>query len=147
MGARQRPMEYIRLYPHHSNSALHLLHSLYLPPHQACLRGRHLLRLDMAVLKAFCHQASILLSSKASPPLVLRHLQVLALHRDLDNLLVKVLHPESPLGFNRQDLEELGNREVSEAQFSSNIVRKASTRGRTLTKFKKIRSWSYQRIK
>ena len=129
MGARPRPMEHIRVYLRHNNSALHLLHSLYLHPHQACLRGRHLLRLDMAVLKAFCHQVSIRLSSKASPLLVLRHLLVLALHRDLDNLLAKVLHPEYPLVFNRQDLEELGNREVSEAQFSSITLRKASTRG------------------
>ena len=127
MGAQPPPMEHIRVYLHRSNSALHLLYSLYLHPHQACLRGRHLLRLDMAVLKAFCHQVSIRLSSKASPPLVLHHLQVLALHRDLDNLPAKVLHPEYPLGFNRQDLEELGNREVSEAQFSCSTLREANT--------------------
>ena len=115
MDARQYPMEHIRVYLLHSNSALHLLHSLYLHHRQACLRGRHLLRLDMAVLKAFSHQVSIRLSSKAFPPLVLRRLQVLALHRDLGSLLAKVPHLECPLGFNRQDLEELGDREVSEA--------------------------------
>ena len=124
MGAQPRPMERIRVYLHHSNSALHLLHSLYLHPHQACLRGRHRLRLDMAVLKAFCHQVSIHLSSKASPLLVLHHLQVLALHRDSDNRLAKVLHLECPLGFNRQDLEGIGNREVSEAQFRQQYIKK-----------------------
>lgn len=131
MGVQPRPMDPIRVYLHHSNSALHLLHSLYLHPHQACLRGRHLLRLDMAVLKAFCHQVSIRLSSKASPLLVLHHLQVLAFHRDSDNHLAKVLHPECLLGSNRQDLEEIGNREVPEAQFRQQYIKKRKHPRRT----------------
>ena len=130
MGAQPRPMEHIKTYLHRSSSAPHLLHSLYLLLHQACLRGHHLLKLDMAVPKAFYLQVSIRLSSKAFPRRVLRHLQGLVLHRDLDYLRAMVLHPQSPLDFNSQVLEELGNREGSEVHCSSSTMREERIRER-----------------
>ena len=92
MDAQACPMEIIKVHLHHNSSVPHLLHSLYLHHHLACLRDRHLLRLGMAVPKAFCLQDSILLS-KASPP-VLRHLPDL------------VLLPGCLLFSSRQGLEE-----------------------------------------
>ncbi len=129
MGAQPRPMAIIKTCLHRSNSnALHLLHSLYQRLHQACLPGRHLLRLGMADLKAFCLQVSIRLSNKAFPHRVLRHLQVSVLPLDLDHLLAKVLHPGCLLDFNSQVLEGQGSREGSEAHGSSDTARKGQSR-------------------
>lgn len=128
MGAQLFPVGIIKMYLHRSSSAPHLLRSLYLHLHQACLRGHHLLRLDMAVPKAFCLQVSILLSSKSSPHRVPHHLQVLVLHLDLDSPLAKALHPECPLDFNSQVSEGLDSRERSEDHRSSKAMRMGRNR-------------------
>lgn len=132
MGAQSCPMGIIKTYLHRSSSAPHLLRSLYLHLHLACPRGHHLLRLDMAVPKAFCLQVSTLLSSKASPNRVLRHLQVLVLHLDLDRLLAKALHPGCPRDFNSQDLEGLDSRERSGEHRSRQRTRNEGTREKGL---------------
>lgn len=131
-GAQPRRMEHIKTYPRHSSSALHLLHSLYLHLHQDCRRDRHLLRLDMADLKAFCLQVSIRPSRKVFPNRVFRHLQVSALHQGMDHLLAKVLHPACPPGFNSQGLEELGRRKWLKAYCSRNTGRNGRTRERRI---------------
>ena len=114
MGAQPCLMEIIKVYLHRS---------LYLHLHQAYLHGRHLLRLDMAGPKAFCLQVSILPSSKASSHRVLRHLQVLVLHLDLDHPLDKALRPECPQDSSSQDLEGLDSRERSgEHRISKTII-------------------------
>ena len=120
MGVQLCPMELIKMCLRSNSSARHLLRSLYLHLHQACLRGRHLHRLDMVVPKAFFLQVSILLSSKASPHQVLHPLQVLVLHLGLDHRLGKSLHPECRRDFNSQGLEGLGSKNCSEGYFSSN---------------------------
>ena len=107
MAAQPCQMEIIKIYLHRNSSALHLLRSLYLHLHQGYLRGRHRLRLGMAVPKASCLPVSILLSSKAFP------------HRGLHHLLDLDLHLECPLDFNRQGLEELGSIERSEEHRSN----------------------------
>ena len=124
MGAQLCPMEIIKMYLHRNSSAPHLLRSLYLHLHPACLRGHPLLRLDMAVPKASFLPVSILLSSKASPHRLLRLLQVLVLHLGLGHLLAKDLHPECRLDFNSQVLEGLGNMRRSEEYYSSVTMRK-----------------------
>lgn len=124
MGGQPCPMGIIKTDLHRSSSAPHLLRNLYLHLHQACLRGRHLLRLDMAVPKAFCLRGSTLLSNKTSPNRVPCHLQDLDLHRDLDPPLAKALRPVCLLDFNSQDLEGLDSRECSEEHRSSEIMRK-----------------------
>lgn len=145
MGVRPCPMGIIKTCLHSNSNAPHLLRSLYLHPHQACLRGRHLLRPDMAVPKAFCLQVSILLSSKVSPHRVLRHLQVLVLHTHLDHPLGKALHLECPLLFNSQGSEGLDSRDHSEEHCSNETTRNELTREEDLvaiTAFKITRSLS-----
>ena len=120
MGAQPYLLGVFKIYLHRSSSsAPHLHRNLYLHLHQACQRGRHLLRLDMAVLKAFCLQASILLNSKGFPHRVLRHLRGLVLHLDLGCLLAKALRPECLLDFHSQVLEGLDRNERLEEHRSS----------------------------
>ena len=123
MDAQACPMGIIKVYLHHNRSAPHLLRSLYLHLHQACLRGHHLLRLDMAVLRAFCLQVLTPLS-RASLPRVLRRLRGLV-------LLPECL-PECLPGFRSQGLEGQGSGQSLKEHHSRQKMSKQRTREEVL---------------
>ena len=97
-------METTRLYLLHNSNDHHRHLSLYPHLHRACLLGRHLPKLDMAVPKDSYRQDLILLNSKLSLLPVPHHLLDLVHRLDLAHLQAKVLRRECHRDFSHQGL-------------------------------------------